>query len=471
MTIVTRFPPSPTGFMHIGTARTALFNWLYAKRHKGKMAFRIEDTDRARHSEEAVEAIINGMNWLGLDWDGEVLSQYARRERHVEVAKQLVEMGKAYYCYCTPEELDEMRKQAVTEGHSQFYDRRWRNRSPSEAPEGIAPVIRIKAPIDDGDQVVFDHVLGEIRIPTSQLDDMIILRSDGVPTYMLAVVVDDHDMGVTHVIRGDDHLNNTFRQNMVYQAMGWTLPSYAHLPLILGPDGAKLSKRHGATSVEEYKAMGYLPEAMRNYLLRLCWAHGDDEIITTEQAIEWFGFEGIGQSPARFDFEKLNSVNAHYMKIADNKRLTALTKEILEAQGWKVSALEENRLLSRMDELKSRTKNLVQLAEEAAFLVKSIPYDFDEKAKAQLDESGKKVLQVLHDNLKTSENFTADEIEKLCRSISDYHCGGKLGKVMMPFRAALTGRSVSPSIPHAAEALGKEETLARLTYTIQLKAV
>lgn len=432
------------------------------------MLFRIEDTDRARHSEEAVQAIINGMNWLGLDWDGEIVSQYARRDRHIEVAKELVARGKAYYCYCTPEELDEMRHQAIAEGRSQFYDRRWRDRSPSEAPEGIAPVIRIKAPLGEGERVVFDHVQGEIRVPTSQLDDMIILRSDGVPTYMLAVVVDDHDMGVTHVIRGDDHLNNTARQNMVYEAMDWPIPVYAHLPLILGPDGTKLSKRHGATSVEEYKDMGYLPESIRNYLLRLCWSHGDDEIITDEQAAEWFGFEGIGQSPARFDFEKLNYVNAHYMKLADNERLVQLTKEILEKQGWNVSPLEESRLLARMDELKSRSKNLVQLAEESSFLVKSVPFDFDDKAKAQLDETGKKILQVLHDNLKTMEIFTADEIEKLCRSISDYHCAGKLGKVMMPFRAALTGRGVSPSIPHAAEALGKEETLARLSYALQL---
>lgn len=471
MTIVTRFPPSPTGFMHIGTARTALFNWLYAKRHKGKMLFRIEDTDRARHSEEAVQAIINGMNWLGLNWDGEIISQYARRDRHVEIAKELLARGKAYYCYCTPEELDAMRQKALAEGRSPFYDRRWRDRDPADAPGAIAPVIRLKAPLGEGEQVVFDHVQGEIRIPNSQLDDMIILRSDGVPTYMLAVVVDDHDMGVTHVIRGDDHLNNTARQNMVYEAMGWPVPIYAHLPLILGPDGTKLSKRHGATGVEEYKEMGYLPEAIRNYLLRLCWSHGDDEIITDEQAAKWFDLEGIGKSPARFDFEKLNYINAHYMKLAENERLTHLTREILERQGWRVSQIEESRLLARMDELKSRSKTLAQLAEDAAFFVKSVPFDFDDKAQAQLDEPGQKILQILHDTLTTLELFTADAIETLCRSISNEHCAGKLGKVMMPFRAALTGRSVSPSLPHAAEALGKDETLARLSYALQFKVI
>jgi glutamyl-tRNA synthetase len=311
MNVVTRFPPSPTGMMHIGSARTALFNWLYAKRHGGKMLFRIEDTDRARHSEEAVVSLINAMKWLELDWQGEIVSQFERRERHAQVARELLAKGEAYHCYCSPEELEAMRVKAKAEGRPTFYDRRWRD-STESPPPGIKPVIRIKAPLD-GASTVHDRVQGDVTVASEQLDDMIILRSDGTPTYMLAVVVDDHDMGVTHVIRGDDHLNNTFRQNIIYDAMGWQKPVYAHLPLILGPDGTKMSKRHGAASVEEYRDMGYLPEAMRNYLLRLGWGHGDEEIIPTERAIELFDLEGIGRSPARFDFAKLESVNAHYM--------------------------------------------------------------------------------------------------------------------------------------------------------------
>lgn len=466
MSIVTRFPPSPTGFMHIGTARTALFNWLYAKHSKGKMLFRIEDTDRERHSEAAVQAIINGLNWLGLDWDGEIVSQYARRDRHAEVAHELVKRGQAYYCYCSPEELEEMREAAKAEGRSQFYDRRWRDRSPADAPADRKPVIRIKAPLT-GQRVVHDKVQGDVTINAEQLDDMILLRSDGVPTYMLAVVVDDHDMGVTHVIRGDDHLNNTFRQNLIYEAMGWDIPVYAHLPLILGPDGAKLSKRHGATSVEEYRDMGYLPEAMRNYLLKLGWAHGDDEIISTEQAIEWFDLPGIGQSAARFDFEKLNHINAHYIKLASNERLAELMIPLLEKRGLEVSQEGRRRLLGMMDELKNRMKTLVQGADEAEFLIKSIPYDFDEKADANLDADGREILKVIESELKKVPSFTAVEIEGVCRAIAETHRGGKLGKVMMPFRAALTGKGVSPSVPHAAEVLGLHEVLARIEYARQ----
>lgn len=461
MTIITRFPPSPTGFMHIGTARTGLFNWLYAKRNKGKMLFRIEDTDRARYTPEAVDAIINGLKWLGLDWDGDIISQYARTPRHAEIAHELVKMGKAYYCYCTPEELDAMRVEAKAAGRPTMYDRRWRDRSPSEAPEGLKAVIRIKAPLT-GESIVYDRVQGEVKIEAEQLDDFIILRSDGVPTYMLAVVVDDHDMGVTHVIRGDDHLNNTFRQNVIYQSMGWTIPTYAHLPLILGPDGTKLSKRHGATSVEEYRDMGYLPEAMRNYLLRLGWAHGDSEIIDTEQAIEWFNLEGIGQSAARFDFEKLNFVNAHYIKLADNARLANLTVAILKKLGVDVSPRAISMMTERMDELKSRAKTLVQLAEDARIFLLGENYDFDEKALKHLDEFGKKVLLVLHDNFKTMESFTAEEIEKLCKGTADYMAEGKLGKIMMPLRAALTGRTTSPSLTHALETLGKDIVLSRI---------
>lgn len=459
MTIVTRFPPSPTGFMHIGTARTGLFNWLYAKHHKGKMRFRIEDTDRARHSDVAVEAIINGLKWLGIDWDGDIISQYACGARHVEIAHELVKRGEAYYCYCTPEELDKMRESAKTEGRITFYDRRWRD-SMATPPAGIKPVIRIKAPLS-GEQVVHDKVQGEVKVNAEQLDDFIILRSDGVPTYMLAVVVDDHDMGVTHVIRGDDHLNNTFRQNIIYHAMGWPLPVYAHMPMILGPDGSKLSKRHGATGVEEYRDLGYLPEAMRNYLLRLCWSHGDDEIISTEQAIEWFDLDGVGKSPARFDFDKLNFINAHYLKIADNARLVDLTMDILKRGGQPLSPNTEKYLMAAMDELKTRAKTLVGLAEDARIYWMVGDITPDEKASAQLDDAGKAILAKIADGLRGLNDFTAAGIENLCKSIAETE-GVKLGKVMMPLRAALTGSTSSPSLFHAIEILGRDEVLMRL---------
>lgn len=459
MTIVTRFPPSPTGFMHIGTARTGLFNWLYAKHHKGKMRFRIEDTDRARHSDAAVEAIINGLKWLGIDWDGDIVSQYACGARHAEIAHELVKRGEAYYCYCTPEELDKMRESAKTEGRITFYDRRWRD-STATPPAGIKPVIRIKAPLT-GEQIVHDQVQGEVKVNAEQLDDFIILRSDGVPTYMLAVVVDDHDMGVTHVIRGDDHLNNTFRQNIIYHAMGWELPVYAHMPMILGPDGSKLSKRHGATGVEEYRDLGYLPEAMRNYLLRLCWSHGDDEIISTEQAIEWFDLDGVGKSPARFDFDKLNFINAHYLKIADNARLVDLTMDILKRGGQALSPNTEKYLLEAMDELKSRAKTLVGLAEDARIYWMVGDIIPDEKAAAQLDDAGKEILKKIAEGLRQLNDFTATGIENLCKSIAESE-GVKLGKVMMPLRAALTGSTSSPSLFHAIEILGRDEVLMRL---------
>ncbi|NOT78415.1 MAG: glutamate--tRNA ligase [Bacteriovoracaceae bacterium] len=459
MTIVTRFPPSPTGFMHIGTARTGLFNWLYAKHHKGKMRFRIEDTDRARHSEAAVDAIINGLKWLEIDWDGEIISQYACGPRHTEIAHELVKRGEAYYCYCSPEELEVMRESAKTEGRLSFYDRRWRD-SKATPPAGVKPVIRIKAPLS-GEVIVNDKVQGEVKLNAEQLDDFIILRSDGVPTYMLAVVVDDHDMGVTHVIRGDDHFNNTFRQNIIYKAMNWTIPVYAHLPLILGPDGAKLSKRHGATSVEEYRDMGYLPEAMRNYLLRLCWSHGDDEIISTEQAIEWFDFDGIGKSPARFDFDKLNFINAHYMKLADNKRLVDLSMNILKLSGHPYSPNTEKYLLSAMDELKTRAKNLAALIEDARIYWITGEISMDEKALANYDEAGKAIVKKIAEALKTLTSFDVATIETTCKSIAESE-GVKLGKVMMPLRAALTGSTSSPSLFHAIEILGQEEVLKRI---------
>ncbi len=456
MTVITRFPPSPTGFMHIGTARTALFNWLYAKHTGGKMTFRIEDTDRERHSEEAVEALIRGMQWLGLDWDGEIVSQYARRERHQEIAEQLVKDGKAYYCYCSPEELEEMRNKAMAAGSNQFYDRRWRD-SKETPPAHIKPVIRIKAPLE-GESIVQDEVQGEVKVSADHLDDFIILRSDGVPTYMLAVVVDDHDMGVTHVIRGDDHLNNTFRQNIIYYAMEWNVPVYAHIPLILDESGGKMSKRKGAASVEEYRDMGYLPEAMCNYILKLGWGHGDDEIISRGQAIEWFDLGGIVKSPARWDYNKLNFINAHYLKLADNDRLYDLMLPFLNTPP---KAEEKSRILKMMDELKSRHKTIVQMADEAEIMIGTIS-SHDEKAQGQFTEDGLSAIRKILEKISSLSSFEASDIETMTKELSQSDFGGKLGKVMMPFRAALTGRGVSPSIPHIAEALGKEETIRRL---------
>ena len=457
MTVVTRFPPSPTGMMHIGTARTLLYNWLYARGRGGKVVFRIEDTDRERYDEKHVQALINGVKWLELDFDGDVISQYERRARHAEVAHELLKSGKAYYCYCTPEELDAMREKAKLEGKPTFYDRRWRD-STATPPEGVKPVIRIKAPLT-GETTLHDKVQGDVTLNNEQLDDMIILRSDGTPVYMLAVVVDDHDMGVTHVIRGDDHLNNTFRQNLIYDAMGWTQPVYGHLPLILSTDGSKMSKRKGAASVEEYRDMGYLPEAMRNYLLRLGWSHGDDEIITTEQALKWFDLDHVVKSPARWDFDKLNHLNVHYIKLADDKRLLDLIAPHL---GVELDDTGRKRLLAMMGELKSRAVTVVQLAEEGSFLAKRAPLDINDAAAKLLDDDGKAALRMLATHLAALDIFTAATIEETCRTLAKDIRDGKLGKIMMPFRAALTGRDKSPSLFHAAEILGKEETIARL---------
>ena len=459
MSVVTRFPPSPTGFMHIGNARTALFNWLYARKTGGKFVMRIEDTDRKRHSEDAVEAILRGLEWLELDFDGEVASQFANQKRHQEVAQELLDKGQAYYCYCSPEELQEMRDA----GHG--YDRRWRDRDVSEAPEGIDPVVRIKAPID-GQTTIKDHVQGEVTVKHEQLDDFVILRSDGTPTYMLSVVVDDHDMGITHILRGDDHLNNTFRQKVIFDALGWDVPQFAHLPLIHGPDGGKFSKRHGATSVEEYRDMGYLPEAMRNYLLRLGWSHGDEEIISTDQAIEWFNLESIGKSAARFDFDKLEALNAHYINEADPQRLIDLCMPFYqERHGIEPSQQAQKWILACADELKSRAKTLLQFTDESVFFAKSIPLDFDDKAKGLLDQN---ILTALSDTLMKLDDFSNDNIQSACKTIAGDLVEGKLGKIAMPLRAALTGTTVSPSVFHVAEILGKEETSARIQAALKV---
>jgi len=462
MTVVTRFAPSPTGFLHIGGARTALFNWLYARHTGGKYLLRIEDTDRQRSTDAAVDAILDGLSWLGLTWDGEAVSQFARKDRHAEVARQMMEAGNAYYCYASPEELDEMRAAQKAAGLPVRYDGRWRDRDPSEAPAGVKPVIRLKAP-QEGETVLKDRVQGEVRVQNAQLDDLILLRADGTPTYLLAVVVDDHDMGVTHVIRGDDHLTNTFRQIQIYNAMGWDLPEFGHIPLIHGPDGAKLSKRHGALGVDAYRDMGYLPEAVRNYLLRLGWAHGDDEIISTEQAIEWFNLEGIGRSPSRFDFAKLENLNAHYIRQADDDRLVGLVAPRLEADlGRKLTDAECDLLKRAMNGLKQRARTIVDLAQSARFYVAARPLPLDEKAAALLDEKGLNLLTELAALFQAEPNFTAAALEALVRRFAEER-GEKLGKVAQPLRAALTGSTVSPPIFEVAELLGRQETLARMS--------
>lgn len=462
MTVVTRFAPSPTGYLHIGGARTALFNWLFAKHHGGKFLLRIEDTDRARSTQEAIDAIINGMKWLGLDWDGEPVFQFARSQRHAEIAKQLVDAGHAYYCYCSQQELETMREQAMAEKKPFKYDGRWRDRAASEAPAGVPPVVRLKAP-QTGEILVPDAVQGDVRFAADQMDDMVLLRSDGTPTYMLAVVVDDHDMGVTHIIRGDDHLTNAARQTLIYRALGWDIPEFSHIPLIHGPDGAKLSKRHGALGIEAYRDMGYLPEALRNYLLRLGWSHGDDETISTQQAIEWFDTDGIGKSPARLDFAKMENLNGHYIREADNARLAELVVPFLESQlGHSVDELGKARVLKGMDGLKQRAKTLIELADMAKLYVVNRPLNFDDKAHKILTEDGGNALVAdILPLFEQANDWTADAMQEIATHYAETK-DTKLGKVAQPLRAGLCGRAVSPSVFEMMEVLGREESLARL---------
>jgi glutamyl-tRNA synthetase len=460
MSVTVRFAPSPTGFLHIGSARTALFNWLFARHHGGVFRLRIEDTDRLRSTPEAVAAIIDGLDWLGLSWDGEIVHQSTRAARHAEVARQLLAAGRAYYCYCTPAELEAMRARARAEKRSVRYDGIWRNRDPSEAPLDVPPVIRLKAP-QQGSTVIRDQVQGEVTVANTELDDLIILRADGTPTYNFSVVVDDHDMEITHVIRGDDHLNNAFRQKQIYDALDWPVPEFAHVPLIHGPDGTKLSKRHGAVGIEVYRELGYLPEALRNYLLRLGWSHGDDEIISTEQAIEWFDIDAVGRAPARFDLAKLDSLNGHYIRIAGDSRLVALVAERLEKTfGRPLSEIELGRLLQAMPELKLRPKTLVELTANARFLVTPRPIQPDGKAANLLNSEARLLLADLLQRLAHTE-WRAEALELEIRSFADER-GAKLGSVAQPLRAALTGSLASPSIFMVMEVLGRGETLERI---------
>jgi len=459
MSVIVRFAPSPTGFLHIGGARTALFNWLFAKHHSGKFLLRIEDTDRARSTKEAVDAIIDGLSWLGLHWDGDVVCQSARLNRHAEVARQLLAEGKAYYCYCTPAELEAIRAKARAEGRSIRYDGTWRDRDPKEAPPGVPPVIRLKAP-QDGETVIVDRVQGRVVVANAQLDDLIILRADGTPTYNHSVVVDDHDMAITHVIRGDDHFNNAFRQTQIYRALGWAVPEFAHVPLIHGPDGAKLSKRHGALGVDAYRDMGYLPEALRNYLLRLGWSHGDAEIIATSQAVAWFDLDAVGRAPARFDFAKLANLNGHYLRETANATLAALVAPFIErALEHPLEATAAKRLEAAMPGLKPRAKTLAELADIAHFYVASRPIPIDEKAKALLAPA-KEMLRDLATQL-DGIAWDATALEAAVRSYAEPR-GLKLSAAAQPLRAALTGSTASPPIFEVMEVLGRDESIARL---------
>ncbi len=461
MNVVTRFAPSPTGFLHIGGARTALFNWLYARHHGGTYRLRVEDTDKARSTEAAIEAIQDGLQWLGLDGDGDIVFQSRNAARHAELALGLLEEGKAYRCYCTPEELTQMREKAKAEGRPIGYDGTWRDRDPSEAPAGAPFVIRLKMP-QTGETEITDLVQGSVTIANSQLDDMILLRSDGTPTYMLSVVVDDHDMGVTHVIRGDDHLTNAFRQYQLFLAAGFPSPQFAHIPLIHGPDGAKLSKRHGALGVDAYRDMGYLPEALCNYLLRLGWAHGDEEIISIAQAIEWFDFGGVGKSASRFDFAKLENLNGHYMRGADDSRLTAL----VDATAGPLDSDALNRVTRGMPGLKERAKTVNDLAASAAIYWQRPEFPLEiPKAAKLLKGDGLKLLADARDSLSKHTDWRANALETAMRELSETLEVG-LGKIAQPLRAGLTGSNISPSVFEIMAVLGEEEVLLRLDKAI-----
>ncbi|WP_455474671.1 glutamate--tRNA ligase [Bartonella sp. B30(2025)] len=466
MSVITRFAPSPTGFLHIGGARTALFNWLYAKHTGGKMLLRIEDTDRERSTEAAVKAIIDGLHWLGLNYDGDPISQFERAERHRQVAEQLVKDGKAYYCYASPEELAEMRENARAEGRPPRYDGRWRDRDISEAPKDIKPVIRIKAP-KDGETILHDRVQGDVHFPNKDLDDFIILRSDGSPTYMHAVVVDDHDMGITHIIRGDDHLTNAARQAIIFNAMGWDIPVMAHIPLIHGENGAKLSKRHGALGVDAYRTMGYLPAALLNYLVRLGWSHGDDELISIKDMISWFDIDDINKGAARFDFKKLDAINGHYMRMSNDQDLFDAVLNILPDTegGQKIMEMLNERhraqFLTAIPSLKERSKTLCELIDNASFIFAQRPLHLDEKAQALLDKNGLATLEGIYFVLKKCTNWDAKVLDEILRYYAQTQ-NLKFGAIAQPLRVALTGRTTSPGVFDVLISLGRDETLNRI---------
>ncbi|SFI50252.1 glutamate--tRNA ligase [Albimonas pacifica] len=457
--VVTRFAPSPTGFLHIGGARTALFNWLYARGRDGTFLLRIEDTDRERSTPEATQAILDGLRWLGLDWDGDAISQFDRAERHRECALQLLEAGAAYRCWSSKEEIDAAREQAKAEGRPPLFQSPWRDRDDGDLSQ--PHVIRLKAP-REGEVSVEDAVQGKVTWKASQMDDLILLRSDGTPVYMLAVVVDDHDMGVTHVIRGDDHLTNAARQGLIYKGLGWEVPVFAHIPLIHGPDGAKLSKRHGALGIEAYRDMGYLPEALRNYLARLGWAHGDDEFFTSEQAIAWFDLPQINKAAARIDFAKMEHLNGLHIRAASDARLAQAAEDLLAAQHKpRPSPEKAAAFLEAMPGLKERAKTINELIDLAYYIFAERPLEFDEKAEKLLSEDTRAMLARLTSHLRNNTSWTSDVLQDVARNFAETE-GLKLGKVAQPLRAALTGRAVSPSVFDVMETLGRDECLARL---------
>ena len=460
MTIRTRFAPSPTGLLHIGGARTALFNFLYARHVQGAFLLRVEDTDRERSTDAATQVILEGLDWLDLRRDEPTVFQSGRAVRHAEVARELLAAGKAYYCYCTAEELRQMREQAAAEKRSPRYDGRWRDRDPAEAPAGVKPAIRLKAP-RDGETVVDDLVQGSVRVANAEMDDMIILRGDGTPTYLHAVVVDDHDMGITHVIRGDDHLTNTFRQVQIFQAMGWDLPRFAHIPLIHGQDGAKLSKRHGAVSVLELREEGYLPEAVCNYLLRLGWSHGDLEVVDRTEAIRLFDITDVNRGASRMDYAKLTNLNGLYIRQADDDRLTRLVLERLAHRpALALGSIATGRIRALMPQLKERAKTIVELADAASFLAHPLPLPMQPKAAALLTPEARLLLRDLGSALAGAE-FSIGGVDAALRAFAE-STGRKLGQVAQPLRAALTGSNVSPGIDATLAALGKQEALARI---------
>jgi glutamyl-tRNA synthetase len=464
--IVTRFAPSPTGFLHIGGARTALFNWLYAKKLGGKMLLRIEDTDRERSTKEAISAILDGLKWLELDWNGEVIYQFTRAARHHEVAEQLLASGKAYRCYATAEQLTAMREKARAEGRTRLYDGLWRDRDPSEAPPGMKPTIRLRAPLT-GETVIEDQVQGRVVWQNENLDDLVLLRGDGNPTYMLAVVVDDHDMDVTHVIRGDDHLINAARQKQIYDALEWSLPSMSHIPLIHGPDGSKLSKRHGALGVDAYRSLGYLPAALRNYLVRLGWSHGDQEIFSTAEMIAAFDLSAIGRSAARFDFAKLENLNGHYIRQSDDQALVTMFEGVLDfvPQGpdlkARLNATTRAQLLQAMPSLKERAKTLIELIDASYFIFADRPLELEAKAAALLTPETRELIGRLRQALEQVNPWGLETTEAAMRTFAEAN-NLKLGAVAQPLRVALTGRTTSPGIFEVLAVLGREECLARL---------
>ena len=461
MNIVTRFAPSPTGTLHIGGARTALFNWLYARHWHGTFRLRIEDTDRKRSTQESIEAIFDALNWLGIDWDGEPVFQFARSPRHREVARKLLDSGHAYRCYMTSEELQRSRKRAKEEGRVWRYDGTWRDRDACEAPPGVAPAIRLKAP-REGHTIINDHVQGDVAIANTELDDMVLLRADGTPTYMLSVVVDDHDMGVTHVIRGDEHLVNAARQSQIFQALGWTAPGFAHIPLIHGPDGTRLSKRHGATGVEHYREEGFLADALVNHLLRLGWSHGDEEVISRTSAVRWFDLPAIGKSPARFDPERLSTLNRHYIRNTDDTALARLaTGHVAGRLARNVDDEEATLLVKAMPVLKERSRTLAELAQHSLFLFHVRPLMIEPKAAKVLGGDAVRRLADLVPRLSCLETWDATSLESCVRAFSE-ECSISLGKVAQPLRAALTGSTISPPIFDVLALLGRDECLARI---------